>query len=107
MNTATAPAVNAAKSGTSAYITATKNTSAHCAYRKEVTEMADTPKIRVINTKRACEILADHGMKTDPNKIGLGLQQKVYPFGVAIHDKRWIYEIYENLLIDWISERSS
>lgn len=112
MITATAPAKNAAKSGTSAYITATKNTSAHCAERKEVTEMADTPQadtpqIRVINTKRACEILADHGMKTDPNKIGLGLQQKVYPFGVAIHDKRWIYEIYENLLLDWISERSS
>ncbi len=107
MTTATAPAKNAAKSGTSAYITAIKNTSAHCAERKEVTEMADTPQIRVINTKRACEILADHGMKTDPNKIGLGLQQKVYPFGVAIHDKRWIYEIYENLLLDWISERSS
>lgn len=39
MNTATAPAVNAVKSGTSAYITATKNTSAHCADRKEVTSM--------------------------------------------------------------------
>ena len=45
-------------------------------------------------------------MSTDPQKIGLGLQQKVYPFGVAIHDNRWMYEIYENLLMKWIAERS-
>lgn len=66
--------------------------------------MADLPKINVITTKRACEILAEHGMKTDPNKLGLGLQQRVYPFGVAIQAGRWIYEIYEHQLIKWINE---
>ena len=65
----------------------------------------EVSQIRVISMKRACEILAEHGLKTDPNKLGLGLQQKVYPFGVAIHDKRWIYEVYENLLRQWIAER--
>ena len=68
--------------------------------------MAELPQIKVISVKRTCEILAEHGMKTDPLKIGLGLQQKVYPFGVAIHNKQWIYEIYENLLRAWIAERS-
>lgn len=68
--------------------------------------MADVPKIRVITTKRACEILAEHGMKTDPQKLGLGLQQRVYPFGVAIESSRWIYEIYEHQLMKWIKERA-
>lgn len=63
------------------------------------------PKIKVISVKRACEILAEHGMKTDPQKLGLGLQQKVYDFGVAIHMTQWAYEIYENLLMKWIKER--
>lgn len=69
--------------------------------------MPDIPKIRVINTKRACEILEEHGMKTDQNKLGLGLQQQVYPFGVAIKMGRWVYEIYEHLLMQWIEERES
>lgn len=68
--------------------------------------MADVPQIRVITTKRACEILEEHGMKADQNKLGLGLQQKVYPFGVAIQGGRWMYEIYENLLYQWIEERT-
>lgn len=68
--------------------------------------MADVPQIRVITTKRACEILAEHGMKTDPQKLGLGLQQRVYPFGVAIESGRWIYEIYEHQLMKWIKERA-
>lgn len=66
----------------------------------------DTPQIKVISTKQACEILAEHGLQTDPTKLGLGLQQKVYPFGVAIKSTRWIYEIYYNLLIKWIRERT-
>lgn len=68
----------------------------------ELVEMK--PQIRVITTKRACEILAEYGMKTDPQKLGLGLQQRVYPFGVAIQSGRWIYEIYEHKLMDWIRE---
>lgn len=67
--------------------------------------MNEIPKIRVIGTREAAKILADHGMSTTPNKIGLGLQQKVYPFGVAIKMSEWVYEIYENLLMQWIKER--
>ena len=47
-----------------------------------------------------------HGLHTDPGKLGLGLQQRVYPFGVAIQSGRWIYEIYEHLLMVWIRERA-
>lgn len=63
-------------------------------------------QIKVISTKEACRILAEHGLKTDPQKLGLGLQQRVYPFGVAIEAGRWIYEIYLNLLLKWIKERT-
>lgn len=63
--------------------------------------------IRVIGTKEACRILAEHGMSTTPAKLGLGLQQRVYPFGVAIQMSEWCYEIYENLLMQWIKERES
>jgi hypothetical protein len=73
---------------------------------KEAEIMADIPKINVISTKRACEILEEHGLKTNPAKLGLGLQQKVYPFGVAIRSSDWIYEIYEHLLMNWIRERA-
>lgn len=67
----------------------------------------DVPQIKVISTQRTVEILAEHGMTTNPNKIGLGLQQKVYNFGVAIHFKnRWAYEIYEHQLRQWIAERT-
>lgn len=69
--------------------------------------MENVPQIKVISTQRACEILSEHGLRTDPNKLGLGLQQKVYPFGVAIKSSRWIYEIYENLLRQWIAERTA
>lgn len=67
----------------------------------------DIPQIKVISTKRCVEILEEHGMITNQNKIGLGLQQGVYPFGVAIKSQQWVYEIYENLLMKWIEERSS
>lgn len=68
--------------------------------------MAETPMIKVISVKRACEILEAHGLHTDPGKLGLGLQQRVYPFGVAIQSGRWTYEIYEHLLMVWIRERA-
>lgn len=62
--------------------------------------------IKVISMKEACRILGEHGLRTDPQKLGLGLQQKVYPFGVAIKSTNWTYEIYLNLLLKWIEERS-
>lgn len=64
-------------------------------------------QIKILSTKQACDILKRCGLHTDPQKLGLGLQQGVYPFGIAIKDKHWTYEIYENLLIKWIKERSS
>lgn len=35
----------------------------------------ETPQIKVISTKEACRILDEHGLKTDPQRLGLGLQQ--------------------------------
>ena len=54
---------------------------------------------------KGADVMADIP-KINPNKLGLGLQQRVYPFGVAIQCGRWVYEIYENLLMDWIRERA-
>lgn len=64
--------------------------------------------IKVIKPKQACEILAENGMKISPQHLGLGLEQRVYPFGVAIRGSggKMIYEIYSALLEKWIEERS-
>lgn len=68
----------------------------------------NTPTIRVITVSRACEILKEHGMSITPVKLGMGLRQRVYPFGDAIQiGSEWDYAIYENLLMKWIAERSS
>lgn len=108
--TATAPAMCAERTGTYRQrLTAANTTPAHAVgqvKRQEVQEMPDMPQIKVISTKRACEILAEYGMDTNPNKLGLGLQQKIYPFGVAIKATIWIYEIYERKLLEWIMERA-
>lgn len=69
-------------------------------------EMSEMPKIRVIGTDEAVKILAEHGMTTTRGKLGLGLQQGVYPFGVAIKMSEWCYEIYYNMLMKWIEERA-
>ena len=64
--------------------------------------------ITILTTKAACERLAENGLKTNPQKLGLGLEQRVYPFGVAIRGAggHMIYEIYSTLLDKWIAERS-
>lgn len=61
--------------------------------------------MKVISINEACRILAEHGFKVSPAHLGAGLQQKVYPFGVAIKMTQWVYEIYDVLLMKWIRER--
>ena len=64
--------------------------------------------ITVIKPERAAEILKSHGHKSaNAEKIKYGLEQRVYPFGDAIHmSKNMVYDIYEKKLMDWIAERS-
>ncbi|MBR1862893.1 MAG: hypothetical protein IJ806_02230 [Ruminococcus sp.] len=61
--------------------------------------------MKVITVNQACRILAEHGHKVTPTHLGAGLQQGVYPFGVAIKMTHWVYEIYDVLLMKWIAER--
>ena len=51
--------------------------------------------IRTVTVNEAVNILRDSG-----------LRQGVYPFGVAIQSKEWIYQIFRNQLMNWIKERS-
>lgn len=67
----------------------------------------NAPKISVITVSRACEILKEHGMSITPVKLGMGLRQRVYPFGDAVEmSSEWSYAVYEHLLRKWIAERS-
>ena len=49
--------------------------------------------------------MKEHGFSVSPAHLGAGLQQGVYPFGVAIKMTEWVYEIYDTLLMKWIAER--
>lgn len=64
--------------------------------------------IKILTTAETCRILGENGMKISPQRLGLGLEQRVYPFGVAIRGTggKMIYEIYSTLLMKWIAERS-
>lgn len=62
--------------------------------------------IKILTISQACRILKEHGFEVSPNHLGVGLQQGVYPFGVAIKMTEWVYEIYDVLLHKWIDERS-
>ena len=63
--------------------------------------------IIVITVKEACEILREHGFKTNPQHIYAGLDCGAYSFGVAIKTpKSTVYEVYKPLLMRWIAERS-
>ena len=61
--------------------------------------------MKVITIQQACKILKEYGFSVSPAHLGAGLQQKVYPFGVAIKMTEWVYEIYDTLLMKWIAER--
>ena len=63
--------------------------------------------MKILTITEACRILTEHGFSVSPAHLGLGLQQNVYSFGVAIKSQQWIYEIYDVLLYRWIDERST
>ncbi len=62
--------------------------------------------IRTVTVNEAVNMLRDNGLKIDPETLMLGLRQKVYPFGVAIERKQWVYQIFARQLKEWIKERS-
>ncbi len=46
-------------------------------------------------------------LRADKCKVREWIRQAIGDrFGVAIKMTEWVYEIYENLLLDWIRERS-
>lgn len=64
---------------------------------------------RVIGTAEAAKILREAGFDTvNVPRLNAGLQQGVYPFGVAISltKDKYVYEVYPILLYKWIEERS-
>ncbi len=65
--------------------------------------------IKVIKAEKAAEILKANGYTSaNAEKIKMGLEQRVYPFGDAIQmSKRMVYDIYEKKLMKWIQERDS
>lgn len=63
------------------------------------------PQLRVLKVSEACEKLEEYGFSITPQKMRLGLQQRIYPFGDAIKSTEWVYDIYEHLLDKWIAER--
>lgn len=63
--------------------------------------------MKILTVNEACRILTEHGFWVSPAHLWADLQQGVYPFGVAIQMKQWVYEIYDTLLYKWIDERSA
>lgn len=61
--------------------------------------------MKILTIQQACKVLKEHGFSVSPAHLGAGLQQGVYPFGVAIKMSEWVYEIYSTLLMKWIAER--
>lgn len=64
--------------------------------------------ITVIKPEKASEILKENGYTSaSPVKIRQGLIQGIFPFGQAIQMKsETVYDIYLELLLKWIEERS-
>lgn len=66
-------------------------------------EIVQRPTITPVE---ASQILSDHGVKCTAEKIRMGLEQKRYPFGEAVHmPKSWAYTIYTRMFIAWLNER--
>lgn len=69
--------------------------------------------IVILSIKETRAILMAHGWSVSEPHLRAGLEQKVYPFGVAIQSRKgdgslgkgWMYEIYKPLLMKWIMER--
>ena len=65
--------------------------------------------IKILTAQEAVEILRREGLKITPERLRLGLEQKVYPFGtvVVMESGQRVAEIYSTLLDKWIQERSA
>lgn len=64
--------------------------------------------MKVIKPEQAVVILKANGYESaNADKIKMGLRQGRFPFGEAIQmSKNTVYDIFENLLMKWIAERS-
>ena len=62
--------------------------------------------IKVISVTEAARIMTEHGYPMNPQKLRVGLQQKAFPFGVAINMKQWEYDIFEWQLLKYLDERA-
>lgn len=62
--------------------------------------------IKVISVTEAARIMTEYGYPMNPQKLRLGLQQGVYPFGVCIKMSDWCYDIFEWQLLKWLSEQA-
>ena len=63
--------------------------------------------MKLISSKEAVAKLEAAGMHTNVQRLQAGLKQGVYPFGHAIQLKEYVFEIFDELLDQWIAERSS
>lgn len=62
---------------------------------------------KIISAMEAVKRLNDAGFKDiNYQRLCAGLRQGLYDFGIAIHMKEYVYEVYPTLLNKWIAERS-
>lgn len=61
--------------------------------------------VKLISSKEAVDRLERAGMHTNVNRLQAGIRNGLYPFGIAIKLKEYVYEIYDKKLEEWISER--
>ena len=67
-------------------------------------------KIESITLNETVQIFRTLGLQASEAKLGSGIEQGVYPFGVCINgenDKRRQFVVYKKLLDEWIDERAT
>lgn len=71
--------------------------------------MLDTTQvIPTVTLQEAASFLRARGLRTSATRVGDGIEQGVYPFGVCIkREGNRTFEIYERLLEEWAAERES
>jgi len=63
------------------------------------------PQIETMTLNELCALLRSYGLSTSEAKLGDGIEQGKYPFGICIHQTKRQFEIYRRLVDEWISER--
>lgn len=64
--------------------------------------------IETLTPAQAAKHLREMGMKISVDTLRLGLQQKVYPFGIYIdHDGSPVYQIFKRQFEEWVTERAT